>query len=98
MEARNCIEFAKKNPFWKDVITAFTDFSRIYDPETPQILSDNLWFSDYTEFNCSKFAPAAPRADRGPTSRATPSNRSPTEYGHHIGLACANLRLAALPF
>ena len=41
------------NPFWKDVLEAFSRFSIDYDPETPEILTESLWFSDYSKFKCT---------------------------------------------
>ena len=41
------------NPFWKNVINALADFSSIYKPELPQILSESIWFSDHTKYKCS---------------------------------------------
>ena len=42
-----------KNPFWKDVIEAFASFSRTHNPGIPYILSESIWFSDYTKFRTS---------------------------------------------
>ena len=42
-----------ENPFWKDVIEAFTCFTSMYNPGMPHILTESIWFSDYTKFKCS---------------------------------------------
>ena len=41
------------NPFWKDVLEAFSRFSIDYEPELPGVLTENLWFSDYSKFQCT---------------------------------------------
>ena len=41
------------NPFWKDVLQAFASFVRIHSIDMPHLLSESLWFSDYTKFHCS---------------------------------------------
>lgn len=41
------------NQFWKDVLEAFASFTREFLPNTTEIMSESLWFSDYTKFRCS---------------------------------------------
>ena len=41
------------NEFWKDVITAFIDFSKVFSPTYPAILCEYIWFSDYTKYKRS---------------------------------------------
>lgn len=38
------------NPFWIDVLQAWTYFIELYRPESYEILTDTLWFSDYTKY------------------------------------------------
>ena len=42
-----------KNPFWKNVLDAYAAFSNEFKPDMPQILSETVWYSDYTKFNCT---------------------------------------------
>ena len=42
-----------KNQFWKNVLEAFASFSSAFKPGMPQILSEAVWYSDYTKFKCS---------------------------------------------
>ena len=41
------------NPFWQDVLDAFSRFSHEYKPGMPDILSESMWFSDHTKFHCT---------------------------------------------
>ena len=41
------------NPFWKNVLQAYAAFSSAFKPDVPQILSETVWYSDYTKFKCS---------------------------------------------
>ena len=41
------------NPFWQDVLEAYSRFSIDYEPDTGGIMSESLWFSDYSKFKCS---------------------------------------------
>ena len=41
------------NIFWKDVLETYAAFSSAFQPETKQILTEGVWFSDYTKFKCS---------------------------------------------
>ena len=41
------------NPFWRDVLEAFASFSSSSNPSMPEILSESLWFSDYSKFKYS---------------------------------------------
>ena len=42
-----------KNPFWQDVVEAYSRFSIDYKPDSQDILSESLWFSDYSKYKCS---------------------------------------------
>ena len=41
------------NPFWKDVIEAWTEFFELYKPNSHQIITEKLWFSDVSKFKNS---------------------------------------------
>ena len=41
------------NQFWKDVLEAFELFTREHIPDTEEMLSESIWFSDYTKFTGS---------------------------------------------
>ena len=41
------------NPFWQDVLEAYSRFSIDYNPGFPLILTESLWFSDYSKFKCT---------------------------------------------
>ena len=41
------------NPFWQDVLEAFERFSKDYDPDNPEILTEGLWFNDHAKFKCT---------------------------------------------
>ena len=42
-----------KNMFWKNVLEAFASFSCALKPDLNGLLSENIWYSDYTKFNRS---------------------------------------------
>ena len=41
------------NQFWRDVLEAFAAFSEAFKPDLSQILSEGMWFNDYTKFKLS---------------------------------------------
>ena len=41
------------NPFWQNVLEAFASFSTAHKPKLPDVLTESIWFSDYTKFKCS---------------------------------------------
>lgn len=41
------------NSFWRDVLQAWEEFIRLYKPDVKNILTDRLWFSNFTKFKCS---------------------------------------------
>ena len=41
------------NPFWKDVLEAYSRFSIDYTPDTAEILCESLWCSDLSKYKCS---------------------------------------------
>ena len=41
------------NPFWQDVLEAYSRFSIDYSPGAAHMLTESLWFSDYSKFKCS---------------------------------------------
>ena len=41
------------NPFWKNVLEAYAEFTSTFRPNLPQMLSENIWFSEYTKFKSS---------------------------------------------
>ena len=47
------VKLSTNNPFWRDVIDAFSHFSQNFNMNVQQILSESLWFSDHTKFECS---------------------------------------------
>ena len=42
-----------QNLFWKDVIEAWTEFFELYKPNSQQIITEKLWFSDVSKFKKS---------------------------------------------
>ena len=48
---KNCHKI--KNPFWKEVLDAFWRFSQGYTPDTPYILTEDLYFNSYAKFKCT---------------------------------------------
>ena len=42
-----------KNPVWKDVVEAFSNFTQLYSSDVTEILSERIWFNNYTKFKCS---------------------------------------------
>ena len=42
-----------QSQFWRDVISSWSDFCDAYKPDDCEILSDKLWYSDYTKFKKS---------------------------------------------
>ena len=48
-------ELAKNlnNKFWSDVLYAWADFCAAYQPTLSEILTDKLWFSDFTKYKKS---------------------------------------------
>ena len=41
------------NPFWQDVLEAYSRFSIDYNPGLPLVLTESLWYSDYSKFKCT---------------------------------------------
>lgn len=41
------------NPFCQDVLEAYSRFSIDYNPGFPLVLTESLWFSDYSKFKCT---------------------------------------------
>ena len=41
------------NRFWSDVVNAWADLLAGFSPDTSQLLTEKLWFSDYTKFKKS---------------------------------------------
>ena len=41
------------NPFWQDVLEAYSRFSIDFKPDDIGILNESLWFSDHSKFSCT---------------------------------------------
>ena len=39
-----------RNVFWKDVLSSWAEFLRVYAPDNLEVLTDKLWYSDHTRF------------------------------------------------
>ena len=40
-----------RNPFWSDVVHAWSEFVKRYVPSIEEVLSENIWFSGFTNFS-----------------------------------------------
>ena len=47
------IEARTTNAFWKDVIKSLIQFNQVIELEAEQLLTEQMWFSDYTKFHTS---------------------------------------------
>ena len=39
-----------QNAFWRDVVSSWAEFLRVYTPDNLEVLTDKLWYSDHTRF------------------------------------------------